>query len=212
MEKNALRNNLNKDKEEKVWEKVSETIAKPTENGEGIQFSLDLSNPATQKRMDEIKGPIEEEFRLAFQNQTGKIDRDYQREKDRQEQIGEMLSRIAPTSSLTYSAMNLTQTGKLKREVYFQTGERYYNQLDDEYFSGISDDVLSQIMQLGARMGDQMNGDSESETEQIPPPPTLTEPSLSETLRQSMVDVCLLGFFAVAFTTLAFLKFFRSDI
>ena len=212
MEKNALRNNLNKDKEEKVWEKVSETIAKPTENGEGIQFSLDLSNSATQKRMDEIKGPIEEEFRLAFQNQTGKIDRDYQREKDRQEQIGEMLSRIAPTSSLTYSAMNLTQTGKLKREVYFQTGERYYNQLDAEYFSGISDDVLSQIMQLGARMGDQMDGDSESETEQIPPPPTLTEPSLSETLRQSMVDVCLLGFFAVAFTTLAFLKFFRSDI
>ena len=212
MEKNVLRNNLTKDKDEKVWEKMSEVLAKPTDDGQGTQFSINVSDPAMQKKMDDIKGPIEEEFRLTFQNQSDKIDRDYQREKNRQEQIGEMLSRIAPTSSLTYSAMNLTQTGKLKREVYFQTGKRYYNHLDAEYFSEISDDVLSQIMQLGARMGEQMDEDSESETDQIPPPPPLTEPSLSETLRQSMVDVCLLVFFAVVFTTLAFLKFFRSDI
>ena len=208
MAKTTLRNNLNKDKDKKVWEKIAEVMAKPTADGKGTQIGLNVSDPATQKRMDAIRGPIEEEFRLAFQNQTDKIDRDYQREKDRQEQVGEMLSRIAPTASLTYSAMNLTQTGKLKREVYFQTGERYYSQLDAEYFSGISDDALGQIMQIAARLDDS----SESETEKIPPPPTLTEPSLSETLRQSMVDVCLLGFFAVAFTTLAFLKFFRSDI
>ena len=57
-----------------------------------------------------------------------------------------------------------------------------------------------------------MNDSSESETDKIPPPPTLTEPALSETLLRSMVDVCLLGFFAIAFTMIAFLKFFRSDI
>ena len=57
-----------------------------------------------------------------------------------------------------------------------------------------------------------MNDSSESETDKIPPPPTLTEPSLSDTLRRSAVDVLLLGFFALAFTTVAFLKFFRSDI
>ena len=212
MEKNALRNNLMKDKEERLWKKTLETIAEPTSDAGGVQFGLNLSDPTAQKKMNDVKKPIEEEFRLAFQNQTNKIDKDYQREKDRQEQVGETLSRIAPTSSLTYSAMNLTQTGKLKREIYFQTGERYYSQLDDEYFSGISDDVLSQIMQLGARMGDQVNGASESESEKIPPPPTLTEPSLSDTLRHSMMDVFLLGFFALAFTTMAFLKFFRSDI
>ena len=58
----------------------------------------------------------------------------------------------------------------------------------------------------------QMNDSNESETDEIPPPPTLTEPTLSDTLRRSAVDVLLLGFFAVAFTTIAFLKFFRSDI
>ena len=158
--------------------------------------------------MDKLRGPIEEQFRLEFQNQAGKIDRDYQREKERQEQVGEMLSRIAPTSSLTYFAMNLTQTGKLKRDTYFQTGERYYDQLDDTYFSTISDDALAQVLQIM----NQANDSAESETDKIPPPPTLTEPALSDTLRRSAVDVFLLGFFALAFTTVAFLKFSRSDI
>ena len=118
-----------------------------------------------------------------------------------------MLSRLAPTSSLIYSAINLTQTGKLKRDLYFQTGERYYKQLDDSYFSEISDDVMAQVQQIFDRQGNNLSG-----SEEIPPPPTLTEPDLSETLRRSIVDVCLLGFFALAFTTVAFLKFSRSDI
>ena len=200
MEKSALRNNLTKDKEEKLSEKMAETMAF------GGSTSISLNDPETQKKLDGLRGPINEEFRLAFQNQTDKIDRDYQREKDRQEQVGETLSRIAPTSSLTYIAMNLTQTGKLKRKLYFQTGERYYNQLDASYFSGISDDKLGQFMQLVNQM------DDSAEPEEILPPPPLTEPSLSDTLRRSAADISLLCLFALAFTTVAFLKFFRSDI
>ena len=202
MEKNALRNNLNKDKEEKLTEKMALAFS----DGEGIR--IDTGDPGTQKKLDELRGPIDEEFRLAYQNQAGKIDRGYQREKDRQEQVGEMLSRIAPTASLTYFAMNLTQTGKLKRDTYFQTGERYYDRLEDSYFSEISDDALAQLMQIANRV----NTSSESEKDKILPLPTLTEPSLSDTLRRSAIDVLLLGFFAIAFTTVAFLKFFRSDI
>ena len=200
MEKTALRNNLTKDRDEKIWKKMTEAFA--GNEGEGIHIRSD------DDRIDKLKKPINEEFRLAFQNQVGKIDRDYQREKDRQEYVGETLSRIAPISSLTYVTINLTQTGKLKRDGYFQTGERYYSQVDDSYFSEVSDDVLGQIMQLAT----QMNDSNESETDEIPPPPTLMEPTLSDTLRRSAVDVFLLGFFAVAFTTIAFLKFFRSDI
>ena len=204
MAKTVLRNNLTKDKQEKIWKKMTETMS----IGEGEGVGVNLSDPETQRKLDEVRGPINEQFRLAYQNQAGKIDRDYQREKDRQEQVGEMLSRIAPTASLTYFAMNLTQTGKLKRDTYFQTGERYYDQLDDSYFSEISDDALAQVLQVMSRLND----DSESETEEIPPPPVLTEPSLSDTLRRSAIDVFLLGFFALVFTAVAFLKFFRSDI
>ena len=202
MEKSALHNNLTKDKQDKIKKKTIEAFeSRGTVN-------IVLNDPETQKRLDKLRGPIEEQFRLDFQNQAGKIDRDYQREKDRQEQVGEMLSRIAPTASLTYFAMNLTQTGKLKRDTYFQTGKRYYEQLDDSYFSTISDDALAQFMQIASRMNDS----AESETEEILPPPPLTEPTLSDTLRRSAVDVFLLGFFALVFTTVAFLKFFRSDI
>ena len=202
MEKTILRNNLSKDKDEKIGEKMAEALG----GSEGMVIRSD--DTALQERMDKLKKPIEEEFRLAFQDQTDKIDRAYQREKEWQEQVGETLSRIAPTSSLSYIAINLTQTGKLKRDRYFQTGERYFSQLNDAYFSEISDDALAQIMQIAARLNDA----SESERDKIPPPPTLTEPSLSDTLRRSAVDVFLLGFFAIAFTAIAFLKFFRSDI
>ena len=206
MEKTILRNNLSKDKDEKIKEKMVEAFAGSEGSSGGVVIRSD--DAAFQERMAKLKKPIEEEFRLAFQDQTDKIDRAYQREKEWQEQVGETLSRIAPTSSLSYIAINLTQTGKLKRDRYFQTGERYFSQLNDAYFSEISDDALAQIMQIAARM----NESSESETDEIPPPPTLTEPSLSDTLRRSAVDVFLLGFFAVAFTAIAFLKFFRSDI
>ena len=206
MEKTVLRNNLSKDKDEKIKEKMVEAFAGSEGSSGAIVIRSD--DAAFQERMAKLKKPIEEEFRLAFQDQTDKIDRAYQREKEWQEQVGETLSRIAPTSSLSYIAINLTQTGKLKRDRYFQTGERYFSQLNDAYFNEISDDALAQIMQIAARM----NESSESETDKIPPPPTLTEPSLSDTLRRSAVDVFLLGFFAVAFTAIAFLKFFRSDI
>ncbi|MDE0686473.1 MAG: ABC transporter permease [Candidatus Poribacteria bacterium] len=197
MKKTALHNNLTQDKQSKIDKKVSETL--------GTNLNL---NAETQKRLDEIRKPIEEKFRLELQNQSAKIDKEYQREKDRQEQVGEMLSRITPTSSLMYAAINLTQTGKLKRNAYFQTGEKYYSQLEDSYFSEISDDVLAQILRIAARM----DTSSESKTEEILPPPSLTEPTFSETLRRSTLDVFLLVFAALAFTTMAFLRFFRSDI
>ncbi|MCE2416140.1 ABC transporter permease subunit [Candidatus Poribacteria bacterium] len=196
MEKTALRNNLAKETQEKLNKKIVETF--------GTKLAI---TPEVQKRLDKIRKPINEESRLKFQNQANKIDNGYQREKDRQEHIGEMLSRLVPTSSLIYSAINLTQTGKLKRDLYFQTGERYYKQLDDSYFSGISDDVMAQVIQIMDRQGNNL-----SESDEIPPPPPLTESALSDTLRRSAVDVCLLGFFALAFTAVAFLKFFRSDI
>ena len=50
------------------------------------------------------------------------------------------------------------------------------------------------------------------DTVTITQPPSLEIMALGEVLRQSMVDLLLLCFFAVVLTTVAFLKFFRSDI
>lgn len=200
MEKSTLRNNLAKDKDDKINKKMAEDMTD----------ALKLNAQEIQARMDKIRKPIEAEFQRDFQEQTDKINREYQRQKNRQEHVGEFLSRITPTASLTYFAMNLTQTGKLKRDEYFQTGERYYNQLNDAYFSKTSDDPFAQMLQIAHRFNPNFN--PESEAPAIPTPPTLRESSVSDTLRRSAADVCLLVFFAVAFTALAFLKFFRLDI
>ena len=99
--------------------------------------------------------------------------------------------------------MNLTETGKIKRNTYFETATRYYNQLDEAYFRTISDDQFARMMRFTSLP---------SEPKKINPPPDMTKISLSETLRHSIVDLLLLCFLAVVLTTVAFLKFFRSDI
>ena len=149
--------------------------------------------------MDKQVQPLEEEFRQKFKESADEIDRGYKRDKARQESVGETLSRITPTSSLIYLTTNLTQTGKAKRNNYFQAGDRYYNTLDEELFSQVLDHISMRTMRP-------------EDTVTITQPPPLETPTLTETLRQSMVDVLLLCFFAVVLTTVAFLKFFRSDI
>ena len=150
--------------------------------------------------VDERMKPLEEEYRQKFQEQTDKLDRDYKRETARQEQVGETLSRITPTSSLIYLATNLTQTGKRKMNNYYQAGERYYDMLDEDLFSKIVDHASMRMY------------NPETDIVKITQPPPLATTTLGETFRQSAVDVLLLCFFAVTLTTVAFLKFFRLDI
>ncbi len=191
MEKTAIRNNLNAEKEQVLGKKITETL--------GTSFSLNETLP----KIKELREPIDAEYRQKFQEQVNKVEREYQREKKRQESVGETFSRITPTSSLIYLAMNLAETGKIKRNTYFQAGNRYYIQLEEEYFSEITDDDFATMARF-------VTGKTESN--KIAPPPDMAETSLSETLRHSVVDLLLLCFLAVVLTTVAFLKFFRLDI
>ncbi len=191
MEKTAIRNNLNAEKDNAIAGKIIETL------GTSINFNKDMA------KINEIREPIDAEYRQKFQEQVNKIEREYQREKKRQESVGETLSRITPTASLIYLTMNLAETGKIKRNTYFQTGARYYIQLEEAYFSEIKDDQFATMARFTSKP---------PEPKKVTPPPDMAETSLSETLRHSVVDLLLLCFLAVVLTTLAFLKFFRSDI
>ena len=187
MEKTAIRNNLTAEKDHIIVTKV-----------------MALGVHDLNKDYEKIKAarePIDADYRQKFQEQVGEIEQAYQREKDRQESVGETLSRITPTASLIYVAMNLTETGKIKRDTYFETGTRYYNQLEAEYFSEISDDQFAR-----------MTRSSQPKPKKVTPPPDMAETGLSETIRHSMIDLLLLCFLAVVLTTIAFLKFFSVDI
>ena len=188
MEKNALRDDF---KAEFENQKMKMIMGIPPDDQGRIMVD--------GNKINELMKPLAEEHRLKFQDHTNRLDRAYKRETKRQEQAGETFSRITPTSSLIYLATNLTQTGKVQRSNYLQTGDRYYDMLDTVLFSKIDDYathrtyITTDIVQI------------------IQPPPLETD-TLVETLRQSVVDVLLLCFFAVVLTTVAFLKFFRLDI
>ncbi|MYF99447.1 ABC transporter permease [Candidatus Poribacteria bacterium] len=188
MEKTAMRDDFNAVVDKEMWKFVNESP--PDEDGARIVSG--------EKIYEHVK-PLEEEYRSKFQDYADKLDRDYKRETERQEQLGETLSRITPTSSFIYLATNLTQTGKGTRSTYFQTGDRYYDMLHTDIFSKIIDHVTTRVF-------------TSEDTVKITQPPPLETITLGETLRQSMIDVLLLCFFAVVLTTVAFLKFFRSDI
>ncbi len=192
MEKTAMRDDFDAALSAEKKKIVMETP--PDERGARIIAGEVLN------KVDERMKPFEQEYRLKFQDYANKLDRDYKRETERQEQVGETLSRITPTSSLIYLATNLTQTGKRKRNNYFQAGERYYNELHTDLFSKIVDNASTRTW------------NPKTDIVKITQPPPLATTTLAETFRQSVVDVLLLCFFAVVLTTVAFLKFFRSDI
>ena len=192
MEKTAMRDDFDAALSEEKKKIVMETPA--DERGMRI-----IAGEALNK-VDERMKPFEAEYRQKFQDHANKLDRDYKRETERQEQVGETLSRITPTSSLIYLTTNLTQTGKRKRSNYFQTGERYYDELHTDLFSKIVDHASTRMWNPA------------TDIVKITQPPPLEITTLEETFRQSAVDVLLLCFSAVLLTTVAFLKFFRLDI
>ena len=191
MAKKAMRDDFNAELDKQKMKFIMEVP--PDKNG-----ARHIGGEIAEKIEERMK-PLEEEQRSKFQDQSNELDRNYQRETEQQEQMGETLSRISPTSSLIYLATNLTQTGKGTRSNYSQAGDRYHDMLHTDVFSKIRDHVTARIIRP-------------EDTVTITQPPRVEIATLDETFRESVVDVLLLCFFAVVLTTVAFLKFFRSDI
>ena len=148
------------------------------------------------EKINEEMVPLEEEARLKYRDLATQLDRRYQQERKYQDAIGINFSRITPTASFIFLATDATQTGPVKKNTYFQTGTRYYETLDAEMFSKMSDAALIETEEISSP----------------PLPPPLAELTLEEMLQHAALDFLLLCFFAGGFTSVAFLKFFRSDI
>ena len=148
------------------------------------------------EKINDRKAPLEEAARLKYRALSAQLGRRYQRETKRQEDIGMNFSRSSPTSSFIYLATGFAQTGQVKRNIYFQTGTRYYEMLDAEMFSKMSEGSLIETGKIPAPL----------------PPPSVAASALTETLQRTLLDVLLLCFFAIGLTTAAFVKFFRTEI
>ena len=179
---------------------MSEVLSEMMQESNGMQESKPTGfitvDPEYFDKMDEKMLPLEEEARLKYRDLATQLDRRYQQERKYQDAIGINFSRITPTASFIFLATDATHTGQLKRNTYFQTGTRYYETLDAEMFSKMSEGDFHEKEEIQSPM----------------PPPSLAALSLEETLQHAALDLLLLCFFAVVLTTVAFLKFFRTDI
>ena len=152
-------------------------------------------------KINKKTAPLEEAARLKYRALAAALDRQYQRQTRHQEDIGINFSRSSPTSSFIYLATDFTQTGQVKRDTYFQTGNHYYEILDAEMFSKMSETIISFL--------------GTTPMEEIPrpfPPPSVAAPSLIETLQHAVLDLLWLCCFAGGLATAAFVKFFRVEI
>ena len=195
-EKASQRAELHAGLEMKRGEILGKLIQESNAMQEGNTRGVFQIGPNILEKINEEMAPLEEEARLKYRDLAAKLDRRYQQERKHQDELGINFSRITPTSSFIFLATDTTQTGPVKRDTYFQTGTRYYEVLDEEMFSKMSEAALI-------------------ETEEIPAPslpPPLVELTLTETLQHAVLDLLLLCFLAIVLTTVAFLKFFRSDI
>ena len=187
-----LRRGLDKERSDLFSEMIQDLMPEePTSGG----FAAVVGGPEYFEKMNEKMAPLEEAARLAYRDFAAEVDQRYQQQRKYQEEIGINLSRITPTSSFISLATDATQTGQAKRNAYFQTGTRYYETLDAEMFSKMSETAIHS-----------------EETLSPLPPPSVVEPTLEETLQHAVLDLLLLCFFAGGLTTVAFLKFFRADV
>ena len=163
-----LRAGLDAERGKMMHEVFSEMMkSNPTQGGTAVL----TIGPEHNKKMNEKMAPLEEEARVKYRDLAAQLDRRYQRERKHQDTIGVNFSRITPTASFIFLATDATQTGQAKKNTYFQTGTRYYETLDAEMFSKMSEDAFSH-----------------HNMDEIPstmPPPPLVEPTLGETLQHA---------------------------
>ena len=192
--RSELRDGLTAERSKMMSEVFSEMTRNVTpETGMVLRFDT-----RHMDKVNEKMAPLEEAARLKYRDLAAQLDRRYQRERKRQDTIGVNFSRITPTASFIFLATDTTQTGQAKKNNYFQTGTRYYETLDTEIFSKMSEDpgAHTHIPEIQSPM----------------PPPPLAELTVGETLQHTALDLLLLCLFAIVLTTVAFLKFFRMDI
>ena len=162
---------------------MSEVFSEMMRESNAMQESKSTVIGIDSKHFDKVNEkmiPLEEEARLKYRDLATQLDRRYQRERKYQDTIGVNFSRITPTASFIFLATDATQTGQAKKDTYFQTGARYYETLDAEIFSKMSEDP-------GA------HSHPEEISDPMPPPP-LAELTLEETLQHAALDVLLLCF------------------
>ncbi len=158
--------------------------------------------------------PGEEERRRIFDEMRETLTREWKRTQDEYENrineqidLAQVLSRISPSASFVYAATNLAGTGMSDFQSLSDYTKRYYAQFG-EVVSELAREESDRASQTSA---DQTVYAAVLDVDRLPE--FLPEKSsFSRSLQHSMLDICLLGMFNIAFFLVSYIKFMRYDI
>ncbi len=130
------------------------------------------------------------------------IAEDHNRNKQAQEALGKVLSRLSPASSLRLLLANVAGTGDQVKRNFLQAAWNYQNTVDDKVFSKRIHITIRKNQGWPWDMG----------AERPPPLPPLLPPSLESVLVESALEIALLFVYSVFLFMLAYMLFIRRSI
>lgn len=156
-----------------------------------------------QEKMESLRRQMQKDI----EESTGKVLERYDRRKANLTQLAMNLSRVSPTSALSYAAMGLARTGLQSHQDFLSDLKAYREELD-QYIREHGGDSYTQMMQRF------MTGETQKPELDLSGLPVFREHpgTLVETMEQILPDMVLLAVEAMVLLMLAFLSFVQYEV
>lgn len=156
-----------------------------------------------QEKMESLRRQMQKDI----EESTGKVLERYDRRKANLTQLAMNLSRVSPTSALSYAAMGLARTGLQSHQDFLSDLKAYREELD-QYIGEHGGDSYTQMMQRF------MTGETQKPELDLSGLPVFREHpgTLVETMEQIHPDMILLAVEAMVLLMLAFVSFVQYEV
>jgi len=148
---------------------------------------------------------LENKYEMLIGTKINKIEQDYRNRRNVQRSIVVNLARMSPVSCYAYIVSGLSGTGVTEPDNFIRNAQRYQNEVEETIYDNFHVKARAGVKLIGYEEG--FDKTKASIPDMMYPYPTISAP-----LRNSWIDILLLGLFDVLFCSLAFVRLNRYDV
>jgi len=174
---------------------------------ESEQWSQVRGRMMDRSMSDEERRNMFREIRENVTKEWTRIQDEYENKIDKQIDLAQVLSRISPSASYVYAATNLAGTGVTEFRNLSDYTKEYYRQFGDV----VSELYRTERRRQSERTVEQTIGQEAFDVDALPEFKPEGD-SFARSLQSSMLDICLLAVFNIAFLLVSYVKFMRYDV
>jgi hypothetical protein len=174
---------------------------------EGEQWSQMRKRMRDESISDDERRNMFREIRENITREWERIQDEYENKIDKQIDLAQVLSRVSPSASYVYAATNLAGTGVTEFRNLSDYTKEYHRQFGDV----ASDMYRQERRRQSERTVEQTVGQEAFDVDALPEFKTEGD-SFARSLQSSMLDICLLAVFNIAFILVSYVKFMRYDV